>query len=47
MKDGRLEAYEKGECTGEQAKHRCTGPVSRNGAISGLADLCGCGWESV
>lgn len=45
MKGGRLEACEKGECTGEKAKHRYTGPVSRDGAASGLVDLCGYGWK--
>lgn len=45
LKGGRLEACEKGECTGEKAKHRCTGPVSRDGAASGLVDLCGRGWK--
>lgn len=47
VKGGRLEVCEEGERTGEQAKHRCTGPVSRDGAASGLVDLCGCGWQSV
>lgn len=47
LKRGRLEVCEEEERTGEQAKHRWTGPVSRDGAASGLVDLCGWGWESV
>lgn len=44
LKDGRLEACEEGERTDEQVKHRCAGPVSRDGAASGLVDSCGCVW---